>query len=99
MRKCRNHDSSVSARVALEAVKCERTLSHLAADCDLHPTMIDPCKKLLLEAATSIFERGGQVGASTEIAEDTARDLYANIGELAVANDFSLRKRKPWTGK
>jgi len=45
------------------------------------------------------FERGGQAGAPTELAEDTVRDLHAKIGELAVAKDFLARKLKPWTGK
>jgi hypothetical protein len=36
---------------------------------------------------------------TTEITEETVRDLHAKIGELAMANDFLLRKLKPRTGK
>jgi hypothetical protein len=36
---------------------------------------------------------------AAEIAEETARDLHAEIEELAIANDFLSRKLKPWTGK
>ena len=53
----------------------------------------------LLEGAAGIFERGGKVAAAAEVAEDTVHDLHAEIGELAVANDFLSRKLKPWTGK
>ncbi len=40
MRKRRNHDAGFKARVALEAVKGERTVSELAAAYGVHPTMI-----------------------------------------------------------
>ena len=98
MRKRRNHDAGFKARVALEAVKGERTVSELAAEYGVHPTMIHQWKKALLEGASDIFERGGRTQAA-EIDEETVRSLHAKIGELAVANDFLARKLKPWTGK
>ena len=82
--------------LALEALKGERTVSELASAYDVHPTMIHQWKKALLEGAAGIFERGGKVAAT---AEDTVRDRHAQIGELAVANDFLARKLKPWIGK
>ena len=84
--------------MALEAVKGERTVSELAAEYGVHPTMIHQWKKALLEGASDIFERGGRTQAA-EIDEETVRSLHAKIGELAVANDFLSRKLKPWTGK
>jgi transposase len=98
MSKRRNHDAAFKARVALEALKGERTVSELAAAYSVHPTMIHQWKKSLLEGAAGIFERGGKA-AVTEVDEDTVRDLHAKIGELAVANDFLARKLKPWIGK
>ena len=82
--------------LALEALKGERTVSELASAYEVHPTMIHQWKKALLEGAAGIFERGGKVAAT---AEDTVRDRHAQIGELAVANDFLARKLKPWIGK
>ena len=99
MLKRRNHDVAFKARVALEALKCERTVSELATAYEVHPTMIHQWKKALLEGAAGNFERGGKAVAAAEIAEDTVRDLPAKIGELAVANDFLLGKLKPWIGK
>ncbi|MFG6543545.1 IS3 family transposase [Sulfitobacter sp. M22298] len=90
MKKRRNHDAGFKARVALEAVKGERTVSELAAEYGVHPTMIHQWKKALLEGAADIFERGGK--RAPEIDEDTVRSLHAKIGELAVANDFLSRK-------
>ena len=98
MSKRRNHDAAFKARVALEALKGERTVSELATAYGVHPTMIHQWKKSLLEGAAGIFERGGKVAAA-EIDEDTVRDLHAKLGELAVANDFLARKLKPWIGK
>lgn len=58
MCKCRNHDSGFKARVALETVKGEPTVSELAATYGVHPTMIHPWKKALRDGAAGIFERG-----------------------------------------
>ena len=99
MSKRRNHDAAFKARVALEAVKGERTVSELAAEYGVHPTMIHQWKRSLLEGAAGIFERGGRAAVAAEVAEETVRDLHAKIGELAVANDFLSRKLKPWTEK
>ncbi|SDL71195.1 Transposase [Paracoccus chinensis] len=97
MRKRRNHDAGFKARVALEAVKGERTVSELAAEYGVHPTMIHQWKKALLDGAADIFERGGRKPVAEM--DETVRSLHAKIGELAVANDFLSRKLKPWTGK
>ena len=98
MRKRRNHDAGFKARVALEAVKGERTVSELAAEYGVHSTMIHQWKKALLDGAADIFERGGRKPV-VKVDEETVRSLHAKIGELAVANDFLSRKLKPWTGK
>ena len=90
MKKRRNHDAGFKARVALEAVKGERTVSELAAEYGVHPPMIHQWKKALLHGAADIFERGGKKTA--EVDEDTVRALHAKIGELAVANDFLVTK-------
>ena len=97
MSKRGNHDAAYKPRVALEAVKGERTVSELAAEYGVHPTMIHQWKRALLDGAADIFERGGKTAPVVD--EDTVRSLHAKIGELAVANDFLSRKLKPWIGK
>lgn len=47
MSKRRNPDAAFKARVALEAVKGERTVSELAAEHGVHPTMIHQWKRSL----------------------------------------------------
>jgi len=97
MLKRRNHDAGFKARVALEALKGERTVSELASAYGVHPTMVHQWKKALLEGAAGVFEWGGKT--VSDVDEDTVRDLHAKSGELAVANDLLSRKLKPWIGK
>ena len=77
MPKRRNHDAGFKARVALEAVKGERTASELAAEYGVHPTMIDQWKRALLEGAAEIFERCDQQ------AGERAQDLSLPTGWAA----------------
>ena len=79
MSKRRNHDAAFKARVALEAVKGERTVSELAAAYEVHPTMIHQWKKAVLEGAAGIFECGGKAAATAGVAKDTFQDLHAWI--------------------
>ncbi len=94
--KRRQHNPEFKARVALEAVKGERTVAELASRYGVHPTMINQWKKLLVEGAADVFERGQR--KEPVVDEATVKELHAKIGELAVANDFLSRKLKPWTG-
>lgn len=61
MAKRRNQEAGFKARVALEALKGERTVSELAVAYGIHPTMVHHWKKSLLEGAAGVFERGGKV--------------------------------------
>ena len=96
MKKRRNHDAEFKARVPLEAVKGERTVSELAAEYGVHPTLIHQWKTALLNGAAGIFEQGGK--NAPEIDKETVWSLHAKIGELAVVNEFLSRKLKPWAG-
>nr|WP_261399229.1 IS3 family transposase [Leisingera daeponensis] len=93
MSKRKNHSPEFKAKVALEALKGERTAAELASQFGVHPTMIHSWKRALLEGASGVFERGGR--KPQEIDEEQVKELHAKIGELAVANDFLSRKLKP----
>lgn len=94
MSKRKNHSPEFKAKVALEALKGERTVSELSSHFGVHATMIHAWKKALLHGASGVFERGGSKRAP-EVNEEQMKDLHAKIGELAVANDFLSRKLKP----
>ncbi len=98
MSKRKKHNPEFKAKVALEALKGEHTVSELATRFGVHPTMIHQWKRALLKGASGVFERGGKRHAPA-VDETTVKELHAKIGELAVANDFLERKLKPWAGK
>ncbi|WP_416535688.1 MULTISPECIES: IS3 family transposase [unclassified Phaeobacter] len=90
MSKRKQHHPEFKAKVALEALKGEETVSELASRFGVHPTMIHQWKRALLEGASGVFERGGR--KAPEVDEEQVKDLHAKIGELAVANGFFGQK-------
>ena len=80
----RNHSAQFKARVALVAIQGEKTLAELASQFDLHPNQITQWKTQLLERAAEVF---GSASGPVEKPVDL-KVLHANIGELALENDF-----------
>ena len=82
----RNHSSAFKAKVALAAVKGEKTLAELAQQFDVHPNQITTWRSQLLEGAAGVFD-SDNASATAEPAIDM-KTLHAKIGELTLANDF-----------
>jgi len=80
----RNHTAAFKAKVALAAVKGEKTLSELAQEFDVHPNQITQWKSQLLEGAACVF---GEVREPEAAKIDVTR-LHAKIGELSLERDF-----------
>jgi len=84
----RFHAPAFKAKVALAALKNDRTMAQLAEQFNVHPNQIATWKDQLLESAADVFERGGNGKSTSEI---DITSLHAKIGELVLENDFLQR--------
>ena len=82
----RNHTPTFKAKVALAALKGDRTLAELAEQFDVHPNQITSWKAQLEEGAADVFGPGGGKGAAQPAVD--VKSLHAKIGELTLENDF-----------
>ena len=82
----RNHTPAFKSKVALEAIKGEKTLSELAQQFDVHANQIKTWRDQLQEGAKEVF-RIERKGAKPEPQIDV-KTLHAKIGELTLENDF-----------
>ena len=82
----RNHTPAFKAKVALAAVKGEKTLAELAQQFDVHANQITTWKAQLLDGAAGVF--GSEPRAASTAPAVDVRTLHAKIGELTLTNDF-----------
>ena len=81
----RNHSAAFKAKVALAALKGDKTLAELAQQYGVHANQVTEWKRQLLERASDVFG-----AASTGKADDgpDLKALHAKIGQLTWENDF-----------
>lgn len=79
----RNHSPLFKAKVAIDAIRGEKTLAELAKLHDVHANQIVDWKNQLLGRAASVF--GTEPSAAPAI---DLKELHAKIGQLALENDF-----------
>ena len=82
----RNHCAAFKAKVALAAIKGERTIAQLADQFDVHPNQITTWRSQLEGGAADVFGAGSDSRASTSSVD--IKSLHAKIGELTLENDF-----------
>jgi transposase-like protein len=78
------------AKVALEAVKNQLTLAELAKKFEVNPIMISRWKAELVENMAAAFEKGSK----SEEPDVDSQELYAQIGQLKVENEFLKKSFK-----
>ena len=86
------HEASFKAKVALAAVKGDKTVSELASQFVVHPTMIHGWKKQLLDGVESLFAGGGKPDKGKSQAEAQAVELFEQIGRLKMELEWLKKK-------
>jgi transposase len=82
----RNHTAEFKSKVALAAIRGEKTLSELAEHFDIHANQITQWKSQLLDGAASVF--GGEAKSLPSAEAVDVKTLHAKIGALTLENDF-----------
>ncbi len=89
----RRFSAAFKAKVALEAIKGQRTVAELAGEHQVHPSQIAQWKKQLLAAAQEVFSEWR--GQDHQQQEELVARLYQQIGQLKVEVDYL--QKKLWT--
>ena len=82
-RKRRNHSPEFKAKVAIAALKGDKTLAELAQHFDIHPNQITDWKTQLLERSSVVFGDKAEKEAGPDV-----QTMQAKIGQLTLENDF-----------
>jgi transposase-like protein len=83
-RSRRNHSGSFKAKVAVAALRGDKTLTEIAEQYQVHPTQVTEWKRQLLDRAADVFDGT----ASKKENEPDLKVLHAKIGQQALEIDF-----------
>ena len=84
--KRKRYSAEFKARVALEALRGELTVSQLATKHGVHQTLIGDWKRQAMEGLATVFS--GKADAKEGMREEDVEKLHAKIGQLVVERDF-----------
>jgi transposase len=88
-KKRKKHSARFKAKVALAALTNAETTAQMASRFDVRPTMISAWKRQLLDSAADLFDKSNK---NRKQIEGRVDDLYRQIGQLKVENDFFFAK-------
>jgi transposase-like protein len=89
-RQRRQFSADWKAKIALEAIKGQRTIQEIASHYEIHPSLVTHWKKQLLEGAAEVFLNGKTAEAGGD--EELKAELYQQIGKLQVEVDWLKKK-------
>ena len=87
----KTHSPALKAKVAVEAIKEQRTVSEIAQTFSIHPNLVSSWKRQALELLPEIFipQSAGPAQPATDPEKD---ELYRQIGQMKVELDFLKKK-------
>ena len=88
MRK--KHEPAIKARVALEAIKGEKTTAQIGSEYGVHPTQVTQWKQELIQRSAEIFAKPDNTLAKQH--EETVDKLHKTIGEITMENSWIKKK-------
>ena len=86
------HSDEFKAKVAIEAIKGQKTISEIASEFEIHPTQVNTWKKHLLAGAADTFSK--KIENKETQHEKEKEQLYTQIGQLQVENNWLSKKLK-----
>jgi transposase-like protein len=89
-RKRRQHSAEFKARVAIAAIREDKTIAQLAGQYEVHPMQISQWKKQAFVGMAEIFGKG--LGRDQEDERELEKELYAKIGRLEMDLEFLQKK-------
>jgi transposase-like protein len=90
----KKYSNDFKAKVALEAIRGQKTLNEISSEYGVHTTQITQWKKQVLDELPHIFAQPGSERAKSE--EALIANLYQEIGQLKVELDFLKKKSGPY---
>jgi transposase-like protein len=89
-RQRKQYSADLKAKIAIEAVKGQRTIQEIASHYSIHPNQVTQWKKQLVESAAEAFSHGRDHAAEAD--EQMKSELYQQIGKLQVELDWLKKK-------
>jgi len=93
-KKRKQYSAQFKFRVAMEAVKESKTISELASEYAVHPTMVRNWKKQLLGSGSDVFQNKGKPSEQETVAE---AELYEQIGRLKMELEWLKKKAEQFS--
>ena len=87
----RKFKSDFKAKVAIECIKEQKTIEEICKKYEVHPTQVNLWKKEFLANASTLFDRV-KASVPEDDSDKKLQELYAQIGQLKVENDFLKKK-------
>ncbi len=88
----RKFSPELKKKIAIEAIREQRTINEIAASYEVHPVQVRKWKKELLDGAATIFANPSKQKDRQAVQDEQTGRLEQKIGQLTVENDWLKKK-------